>query len=314
MTLTTDGAHRISLLYEAAKAHGSLVSVDDLVPLMPGHVSEREIENAIRSHSVLGSRFTLESGYVVEKDHGGSLGELLSVERNSRTRASVNLRHAYDFVPLLESSRFVVVGVSGSTSYGSASRSRDLDLFCVAPSGAMWISLSKSLLLSRAFSLTRRRGPPICLSCIMDEDYARTTFSADQGALFARDALETIVLIGEPAYCKLLRDARWISDIYPAAFTKNAGSSAEPGSRQELSTWAKVLNQFLFTLVGTYIEAKSLLLNRRLAGRGSADSNFALRKGVDHLIYESARYAKLRNHYSAVSRVIGAGPTVEGVA
>lgn len=314
MTVSADGADRISLLYEAAKVHGSLVSLNDMVLLMPEHVSEDEIEDAIRSQPTLRAKFALESGYVVEKNGCSDVDEALSAERLSRERASTNLRHAASFVPLLGKSRFEMIGASGSTSYRSASRSKDLDLFCVAPAGTLWISLTKALLLSRVFSLVRREGPPICLSCVMDENYAKGTFSADQGALFARDALETIVLSGEPTYRSLLGSASWISKIYPAAFSRRSGHAPGIQHGKSSSPWANALNGLLFVLAGGYISAKSFALNRRLAARGQSDGVFALRKGVDHMIYESRRYEKLRNHYSVVSRTTNLEAAGSGTA
>ncbi len=67
------------------------------------------------------------------------------------------------------------------------------------------------------------------------------------------------------------------------------------------STRARILNTLLFILTGTYIRAKSFALNRRLTARGQSDSVFAVRMASDHLVYESKRYMKLRNEYSAVS-------------
>jgi hypothetical protein len=300
MMISAEGAQRISLLYQVARIHGSLVTLADLVHLMPERMSEGDLADAIQSHPALSSKFTLESGYVIEKGVNLDPQQAFVAERQSRARASTNLWHAARFAPLVASSQFQMVGVSGSTSYRSASRSRDLDLFCVSPSGTMWISLTKALLLSRVFSLMNREGPPICLSCVMDESYARKTFSADQGALFARDALETITLVGESEYESLLGSASWISSIYPTAFAKRSASANNSNSGQRSSPWKRAFNSFLFFLTGTYIGAKSSALNRRLARKRESDSAFTLRKGVDHLIYESRRYAKLRSHYSAV--------------
>ena len=299
--ISAEGAKRISLLYQVARVHGSLVSLGDLVHLMPDRISEGELADAIQSHPVLSSRFTLRSGYVVEKGAELDPQQALAEERNSRARASTNLWHASRFAPFIASSQFEMVGVSGSTSYRSASRSKDLDLFCVAPSGTMWISLSKALILSRLFTLVNRESPPICLSCVMDENYARKTFSADQGALFARDALETVVLIGEPKYRSLMGSASWISTIYPTAFARRSTQSGDLPPLARSSAWKRAFNRLLFVLAGSYIGVKSSVLNRRLSRRREPDSAFTLRKGVDHLIYESRRYEKLRTHYTAVS-------------
>jgi hypothetical protein len=142
----------------------------------------------------------------------------------------------------------------------------------------------------------------------MDESYAKKTFSTDQGALFARDALETILLIGEPEYRSLLGTARWISGIYPTAFARR---SASPGAQsgRNTSAWKRAFNQFLFVLAGTFVGAKSSGLNRLLSRERGSDSAFTIRKGADHLIYESKRYARLKSHYSTLQVRPGEPPT-----
>jgi len=301
MTLSSERAERISLFFGVAKAQGSLVSVQELLELLPERASERDLVEAITSTPSLSSRFELRSGYITERSGESEADSILNNEARSRLAARTNMRFAALFVPFLRFSRFEMVAVSGSTSYRSASRSRDLDLFCVAPSGRMWLSLTLGLIVARVFRLRRREAPRVCLSCVMDEDFALRLFASQQGPLFARDALETKVMMGHRTYQSLLDRAPWISDLYPSAYAATKRPTPDsPRRSARPSAFGGVVNRFLYFTVGTYIKIKSALLNRRLTALGQTDGVFAIRSAEDHLIYESQRYANLRREYSAV--------------
>lgn len=301
MTLSERSTERISILYEAAKSQGSLISLHEIIPLLPERASERELVEAISSSPLLGPKFELRSGFVTEKADGRAPESSLSAELESRKTAIRNISWAAQFLPLMHSTPFRTVAVSGSTSYLSASRSQDLDLFCIAPQGRMWSSFTQALIFARIFSLLRPRSPQICVSCVMDEDYAESAFSNMRDPLFARDALTTIVLRGQGNYRSLLERAQWISDIYPTAY---AGRARQTGvgdrAREKPGLLDIIVDRFLFVLVGTFIRMKSSILNRKLARREGRGSLFNLRAGKDHLIYESERYSSLRGAYATV--------------
>lgn len=308
MTLSVQSARRVHVLYEVAKRNGSLISLQEILPLLPEHVSEQELADAIMRAPSLSSRFELKSGFVIERAGRGN-GPEVSSERVSRMKAETNMHFAKRFVPRLRSKSMKLAAVSGSTSYRSASKSEDLDMFCVTASGRLWVFLTKSLLLSRAFRLTNSNSPPICLSCVLDEGFARSMFTEAQNPLFARDALETVVLEGEDVYHDLLSRARWIRKFYPALYTRRlSGSGVVFTPEPESSHSFAFLNRFLFLVVGSYIGVKSWLLNRRLAKSGRRGDCFRLRKGVDHLIYESGRYLELRQVYGSQN---AASPAVQ---
>jgi hypothetical protein len=299
VTLSEHTAARISLLYDVAKSQGSLISLKELVPLLPERTTERELVEAFSSFPSLGSRFELKGGFVTEKKGNSGGDVLLQTEQTSRGEAARNISYAVQFVPMLNSVPFPIVGVSGSTSFLSVSNSRDLDLFCVAPQGRMWSSLARALIFARIFSLTRPAAPEICLSCVMDEAYAESAFSKKQDPLFARDALATIVLRGGDTYRSLMNRATWISNIYPAAYSQREASPIKAPRRRRPNAVETVLNRFLYLIVGSYIKMKGSLLNRKLA-RHERRSVFTIRAGYDHLIYESVRYVGLRHRYAAV--------------
>jgi hypothetical protein len=299
LTLSEKTTERIDLLYESAKRNGSLISVHELTRLLSERTSERELAEAIASDPLLNARFELKGDYLTERRPGPGASQL-SEESHSRRRATSNLVHAVRFAQLLRPSRFRMVAASGSTSYGSASKSKDLDLFCVAPAGQLWYSLTWGLIMARVFSFISSQSPPVCFSCVMDERFARSTFSDVQGPLFARDALETKVIKGYDVHRSLMRMARWISMFYPAAYELSEYSGTPVLTTNRPSVLERALNIFLFTTVGRYLKLKSTLLNKKLAAARRAWDVFDIQCEEDHLIYESRRYVSLKQRYEEV--------------
>jgi hypothetical protein len=240
----------------------------------------------------------LKGGYLTERP--GSSQDSPRAEAESRRVARANLGHASDFASFMHPSPFEMVAVSGSTSYGSASRSRDLDLYCVAPAGRLWLSLAHALIMARMFALLRRDSPKVCLSCVMDENYAEAAFASQRDALFARDALEAKVVKGAGFHRRMLGRASWIAEFYPHAYAALAATGPTPPRIHKRSVLDSVLNRFLFLTVGGFIRLKSKILNRRLVAAGRIDDLFTVRRGEDHLIYESSRYAEMRGEYRVV--------------
>lgn len=300
MNLSPESAERITLLFHAAKRNGSLVSVQELSRLLREAATESDVEEAIASIPSLSSRFELRSGYLTERNGERGVDSVL-LEADNRRTARTNLSHASRFSSFLRSSKFELVAVSGSTSYGSASLSRDADLFCVAQTNKMWTSLTWGLIMARAYRLTNRGAPDFCLSYVMDEDYARSTFKAQRHPLFARDALEAKVLLGQDLYESLMGEADWISQYYPVAYAETVGLSSPSSKKKSRAATDVVLNKLLCFVVGRYLRLKSYILNRKLAARGRESDLFDVRFGEDRLIYESRRYKTMRREYAVLS-------------
>jgi len=301
VTLSTESAERIALVYTAAKRNGSLVTVQELTRLLPEITSESEVRDAIASVPFLNSKFELRSGFLTERLRGPALNPVI-LEADSRRLALANLVQASRFVSFLHGSGFQVVAVSGSTSYGSASVSKDTDLFCVAPHQSMWVCLTKSLVLARAYGLLNRHDSRVCISCVMDEECARSAFEESRDPLFARDALEAKVLKGRGRYESLLRSASWISDYYPAAYREVLMGRPATSPKPNPTSFARVLNRLLYLVMGKYIQVKASLLNRKFRIGGRSGDVFGVRYGEDHLIYESRRYLDLKKEYEAADQ------------
>ena len=290
---------RVRLYCDVAKANGSLLSLSDLLALLPDHRSEEELERAIRSHPELSASYELKSGFIIERSSSGPNAE--SRERVSRLRAMSNLMQAESVLPLLKSSEVLLLGISGSTSYKSASKSDDIDFFCVTKKGTLWIYLTRALILSRALRHLRKDAPDICLSCTMDAERADESFASSNDPLVARDALSMIIAVGRDFYRHLLRRGSWISEYYPKLYASRLGQEPSADGPTTGPPIAKrVLNGFLYRAVGTYIRAKSRVHNGRLARQGRYDSIFTLLIGEDQCVYESARYSKMRGMYNSL--------------
>ncbi len=137
----------------------------------------------------------------------------------------------------------------------------------------------------------------------MDEEYAQGEFASSQDALFARDALTTRVLHGIEYYNALLVRCGWMANYFPRLYHSHVDRSGHAASiPSDTPVFKRVVNMFLYHTAGAYIRVKSYLLNRKLAKEGKTDSNFLLRIGRDHCIYESFSYMKLRSMYIGLSK------------
>ncbi len=302
MTLSSKSAERILALYEAAKENGSLISVQEMLLRLPESASERELEETISGTPSLNSKLKLQSGYVTEKS-GSRAPDVVLAEAKSRDRAKVNMWFASRFVPSLPRQSLLLVAVSGSTSYKSASKSKDLDLFCVARRGSLWVQLALLLLSARLFRLTNPGSPEICFSCMMDERYAERIFTDERSLLFARDALQAVVVRGDEYYADLLSKGNWISRVYPLLY------GSRVSGRDRRLTWPgreprglEVLNRFMYITLGSYVKLKSRVRNRVFARQGRPEDEFDVRVGEDHLIYESRRYKHMKGSSGDANR------------
>ena len=298
MTITLQNTRRILLLHETAKRNGALVAVREILPMLPEGMSEQEFTEALATSKALGSMFELRSGYLTEKGDRPSPESAVGNEVTRRRLALEGLEYARRFSPLLKRGSALVTAASGSLSYGSSSGSDDLDFFLVTRGQTLWIELMRSLLLARAFRLVNRNSPQVCFSCVLDEDYAHGLFAAKQDPLFARDALQAVVLDGREHYGKLLEEAHWISEIYPDTYLSRVGSETSAlEDRATATALSVVLNRFLYVLAGSYVRVKSFIRNMKLRKQGRFNDIFVAKIGSDHLVYESLRYQKLRRTY-----------------
>jgi hypothetical protein len=134
----------------------------------------------------------------------------------------------------------------------------------------------------------------------MDQSFAEKAFGSEQDPIFARDALNAIVLTGNEEYDALLARASWMRRLFPHLYAARTGSVVTPERHVRPSVKDRVLNLLLFHTVGRYIRMKSMLENRRIAKYNDRGRLFETRLGYDHCIYESLRYRQMRRIYSRI--------------
>jgi hypothetical protein len=303
-------ATQIMTLALIARTNGSLLTVEDaasLTDINGMQALERRLRGRRRS-----SEYHVRDGFVIETGGEGQGEELARVSKalDMKARAAKYVKRAQEFAAFASTREASLFAVSGSTSYKSVSVADDLDFFCITRKDSLWLFLGKNLLLARAFRLIRRDSPRICFSYVVDESYALGEFSRETDALFARDALSTIVLYGDAYYGTLLDHSRWMARYFPKAYgQRTMGLAQSPDIRPRTASFrTKLLNLAMHFLVGHYIALKSSMLNRAFAKQGKFSSIFNARIGVDHCVFESARYSQLRSMYRGLDGGVGPEP------
>lgn len=305
LTLTEKQARGVAGYCRIAKANGALISLRELISLLPIEASEAQLEEALTRDAALAKRFLVRSGYVIERvpEDGSEAARALEEEEESKRRANENLTTARHFGRLLRRGA-LLVSVGGANSYLSAGEEEDIDYFCVTRTGHLWTFMLKGLILARIYRMANRNVPELCFSFEMDEAWAERTFRTRQDPIFARDALTVKLIDGKETYHRLLSEATWMSQYFPVLHEERVRET-QPGGRgsTRLATArTSVVNFALYYTVGSFLRMKSWALNRRFAKLGERPAEFATKIGVDHCIYESNRYRKLGRMYHELER------------
>ncbi len=288
----------VGVAIRVARMHGTSLSLSDLLQLMPSGVTSDDLTLALQSIPEFGGGYTVKNGVVVPTGGGTShVSEFAARQAKSLS----NLSTARWLARALGRRGVRSIAVSGSTSYGAASSGDDVDLFCVTEKDSLWLFLVRALILTRASRIRSGTGSPLCLSCLADEGHAEVMFSADRGALFARDALVAEVISGAGAYSDLLRRGAWMKRYFPRLYAQRVDLlGAAENRRSKPDTRKRVLNLFLFATFGTYIRTKARYHNLLLARGQRSRASFRARVGPDHLIYESMKYLALKETYDDI--------------
>jgi hypothetical protein len=295
----------ILLFCEVARENGAAIFLKDLSVLASTNCSEEDLANSWKDCELLSSRYEIVSGLVLEKTRSKNPVETRGKMDARRARANSNIIFANQLEKMFERGRalFEVLSISGSTSYLSVSETDDIDFFCMTKTGSMWGAFVRALLLARAFRLSRKDAPWICLSYVADETFVRKEFSEHQNGLFARDALSTLVIRGENRFLKLLRENGWMASYFPKLYGFRVNEAEDtPEQANSSGLLGKIMNLFLYYTAGSYIKLKSYLLNREFLRDRRFSSLFQLRIGPDHCIYESADYLRLKQLYASLGK------------
>ena len=307
----------VGILSGIARANGSLVSLKDLAALTCTNLSEEQIQSSWETIPELATSYDLKNGLIIQRgNHNDGNGrDRVDLEMEKRARSESYGRYAREFASLCHGRNTNLVAISGSTSYKTPSASDDLDIFCITKPDHLWLFMTKSLLLARILHVFRRDFPRICFSYAVDQNFAEKEFLLPRDALFARDALTTIVVHGQDYYKELLKKSPWISDYFPRLYqdrTSVVQLEEVGGERTGCSPSRIFLNTLLRVLVGNYIAFKSAMLNRRLRKQGKFSSLFLAKIGPDHCIFESVRYSNLRAMYLKLNQPRGPRPARTG--
>ncbi len=301
--LTEQDINDLQLFSQIALSNGTHLSLSDAVSLLRPEISEQEVALALSSSNDLRNLFRINDGLILSRDATVEGFGMESYDLEKK-RAERNLAFAFMFADFSHGELSRLLSVSGSSSYGSVPAWGDLDFFCVAQRDTLWLFITRLLILVRVFRAIRPDSPNLCLSCMMDESYARRAFSTVRDPLFARDALNISVIRGRDFYDKILGEATWLSEYFPKLYRQRISTNKIQGvslAREKPHTFLKFANLFLYRLVGSYLRLKAYLANRRLTRDGRDPLLFTAKIGADHCIYESVRYSKLRQLYSRLS-------------
>lgn len=307
LALTERQTREIETFCQIARENGSAITVRELIGLAAIDASEHELEGAFLSDTKLSSRFLLESGYVFERPLIAEEAARKSVEeeKERRERARANLEGATRFGRRIIGGT-VLVSVSGSNSYLSASEDEDIDFFCITRTNGMWKFMLKALVVARIHRFVNRGVPELCFSCVMDERWAAHAFRTRQPPIFARDALTAKVISGKAAYYALLREAAWMESYFPLFYRMRLHEARleEPRGPRTVAAVAEgsaVMNSLLYSIVGSFLRIKSWALNRKLTKHALHSSVFETKIGRGHYVYESNRYKDLSTIYQELS-------------
>ncbi len=310
------GRHGVVLLDEAqreavltyckiAEASGALLTIKDLVELLPIDATEKDLEESISSDESLASKVFVESGKVALMRTGSdreTARQAIEEADRRRRRAIANVEAATVFARLF-SKDAIFVAVAGTNSYLSAAEADDIDFYCITRTDGMWAFMLKALILSRISSLVRGSTAPFCFSYVMDERQARDERDRPKTAVHARDTLTAKVISGDATYRTILENAPWMKSHFPAVYErriKETGSRTD--QRQSSGNGSRVVNEWLFRTLGSYLALKAWVLNRRLAKQGRSDAIFKTWIEPGRLEYASRRYVELGKMYQALEK------------
>lgn len=305
-TLTDRDVSDVQLLFEIARLNGARLSASEAVSLLRPGVSKEDITLALNHMNHLNRPLELRADLFISKDEAREeAAEMEALEHQRRMWAERNLAFAFDFAAFSGGDSARVFSVSGSSSYGSVSSGDDLDFFCITPTETLWLFITRLLIFARVFRAFKKDSPSLCLSCMMDEDFARRTFRMTRDGLFARDALSVSIIQGHSFYGNLLSESVWLSEYFPKLYQQRLSANGPhpvPNPCKEPSGLLTFANKFVYHFVGNYLRLKAYIGNRRLTRHRRDKLLFTAKIGTDHCIYESVRYSELRRLYSRFGR------------
>jgi len=290
---------RVRFLVETAVANKSTISVGELRSLMPEN--RFPSDGALKQFLVTDERLSRLVAEVKGEITLRGREDLASHRRAQRRRAHDRLSQADDFLhtlgrmcPWIE-----LAGISGSTAYAGAKPEDDIDFFLVTEPRRLWISLLFAMTTARLRRIRARNSPVLCFNRIVERNNCARTFRENREPLFAREALNLVVLRGNKLYRQLLASAPWIGTTFPEKFVgrlRETDEDDEPSRGRGLAL-GRLANAIAFLFLAPYLWMGGTVRNVRLQRAGRDRERFRTLVRPDCYATESILYEELRKEY-----------------
>jgi hypothetical protein len=205
--------------------------------------------------------------------------------------------------PLAPVRRWVrVAGVTGSTAYGGPEDGDDIDLFLVARTGSLWLTLAWSFLAFRLRPAPVVDGRPVhlCLNYALDDLQAPVEIATPSDFLDAREALVTDLIVGEAYYRRLLGGAPWIGREIPRLYARRSLPSAVP-EPAPAPVAVRLLDALLFPMLSAVAHAVGMVRNHRFRREGREAEAYRTEITFRRFALPNEGYDRLRASYAGAS-------------
>jgi len=295
----TDVDRRLTTLVRVAELHGTAVDLDLVPDLLPDH-GPRTAEAVADWIDRRGS-----PDLVVEDRSVRSVRAAVDPERRRQRRDRAELywteaNRLFDGPLRPVRSMVRCAGVTGSAAYLEPMEGDDIDLMVIPRAGEMW------LFLALVFGTVRFRpgthphgGSHWCFNYVMDEREAARAYGRPAGFLFAREALSTRILRGEPFYRGLLGRATWMRGELPRLYAHRLPEPTGPAPVAAAPWATRVANAIVFPLLATYLQLVGLVRNARLRRSGRSAEQFRTVTRFRRYTLETAKFDGLLAEYAA---------------
>ena len=283
---------------DVAAANESSISLEELLGLLPPGLfpSAEALGRFIAADENLARRLATTGGEVTPRGREALAAQRLR-QRNLAERriaeAGRFLDHLGKVCPWVE-----LAGVSGSTAYGGAKPTDDIDFFLVTRRRRLWATMLLALLRAKVERLRFPGAPVYCFNRLLERAACGRAFQERRDALFAREALNLRVLRGGLLYHDLLTSASWMAGPFPGLYAARLSGGGRAVPQEDAGGPAgRVLNAAALLVLGPYLWLAGLSRNARLRREGRDKECFRVVVRPDVCATESVLYDELREEY-----------------